>query len=531
MADPEDSTMPPMDESLWRHGRRRFDSDQLPVGERMGVVVVGAGLTGLVTAYLLARSGHHVIVLDAYDPGSLTTGGSTGKVSLLQGATLSAIAEHLPDEVVNAYVTANQAGQRWLLDFMGSHDVPFEERPAYSYADSSAGMVRLEREYDLGRSAGLPLERSRDTELPWKVGLALRLNNQLHINTMLLIDVLVAEVRALGVRVVGSCTATAVTATHDGYRVQTTQGEIDAGRVIAATGIPFLSRGGHFARIEAKRSSVAAYSGAGEWLRGMYLSVDEPRRSLLSTDLTHTNFVSGDVASDNRMLLVGGAAGVVGRPRTFTESPADVDEWTSARFPGATLFRRWWAQDYTTLDNAPYVGPLHPGEHGILVATGYAKWGLANAAAAGIALTALVNGQGLAWAHTLYRRRGWPAPNIAQMIDTNAHVAVETARGAARLVAIEHDPAGKDDAGVALDGLKPVAQCTVNGVTHRVSAICPHLGGVVTWNSAEASWDCPLHGSRFAPDGTRIEGPARSGLAAVHVGKHSDATPAPNPDE
>ena len=524
MTEPADSTMPPMNESLWRHGRRPFDSDQLPAGERMGVVVVGAGLTGLVTAYLLARSGHHVIVLDALSPGALTTGGSTGKISLLQGATLSAIAAHQPDDVAHAYVAANQAGQRWLLDFMGSHTVPYDKRPAYSYADSAAGKVRLEREYDLGRSAGLPLERSRDTELPWQVGLALRLDDQLHINTMLLLDVLVAEVRALGVRVVGDCTATAATAIQGGYRVQTAQGEIEAGRVIAATGIPFLSRGGHFARIEAKRSSVAAYTGAGEWLQGMYLSVDEPRRSLLSTDLTHTNFVSGSVTSDNRMLLVGGAGGIVGRPGTFTESTADVDEWTAARFPGATLFRRWWAQDYTTLDDAPYVGPLHPGERGILVATGYAKWGLANAAAAGIALTALVNGQGLAWAHTLYRRRGWPAPNVAQMIDTNAHVAVETVRGAARLVGIEPDPVGKDDASVALDGVRPVAQCTVDGVTHRVSAICPHLGGIVAWNAAESSWDCPLHGSRFAPDGTRLEGPARSGLATGDAGDSAAAS-------
>ncbi|WP_168429267.1 Rieske 2Fe-2S domain-containing protein, partial [Microbacterium sp. K24] len=58
----------------------------------------------------------------------------------------------------------------------------------------------------------------------------------------------------------------------------------------------------------------------------------------------------------------------------------------------------------------------------------------------------------------------------------------------------------------------PVGVSTVDGVTRAVSAVCPHLGGVLAWNDAECSWDCPLHASRFAADGTRIEGPALKDL-------------------
>ncbi|PPL20263.1 hypothetical protein GY24_01585 [Microterricola pindariensis] len=515
-----------MEESLWRHGRPPFQSDQLPVGERAGVVIVGAGLTGLVTACLLARTGHDVIVVDAHEPGALTTGGSTGKVSLLQGATLSAIADHHPEEVVRAYVAANEAGQRWLHDFLVINGVRFDERPAVSYAGSAESVARLEREFALGRSAGLSLERTRDTELPWQVEIALRLDGQLHVNTMSLIDALVDEVRAHGVRVVGGCTATAASAASGGLRVRTSHGDIMADRVIAATGTPFLSRGGHFARMEAKRSSLAAFRVPGEPMQGMYLSLDEPRRSLLSTTLAPAHS-----AGEDRLLLVGGAASIVGRARTLSERPDEVDAWTTARFPGATLLRRWWAQDYSTLDDAPYVGPLRPGERRILVATGFGKWGLANAAAAGLALTALVNGKGLAWAHTLYRRRGWPAPNVAQMLHTNAAVVAEMARGATRLLGGENEAAGaKDDARVELDGVKSVAHCTVGGVTHRVSAVCPHLGGIIAWNAEESTWDCPLHGSRFAPDGTRIEGPARNGLGAVDAGPRHVATPPAAPE-
>ncbi|KQW05739.1 hypothetical protein ASC66_12305 [Leifsonia sp. Root4] len=495
-----------MSESLWRQSRLPFESGSFQPGERTGVLVVGAGLTGLITACLLARAGDQVLVIDALYPGALASGGSTGKLSLLQGARLSDIARHQPEEVVRAYVDANRAGQNWLVTFIRSRAVRFSERPAYSLARSPAAIDRLEHEYILGRAAGLPLQRVRETELAWERGLALRLDAQIHLNPMSLVQALLAECRALGVRVIGDCTATAVSPRPNGYSAQTTRGEVTAERVIAATGTPFLSRGGHFARGDAQRSSLTAYSTPGSAVEGMYLTLDEPRRSVLTTDL-----VDGEP-----LLLVGGAAKVVGREQAASESVEAVDDWTAEHFPGATPRSRWWAQDYSTLDDAPYVGPLHPGERGILVATGFAKWGIANAAAAGLALAALVHGEGLSWAHTLYRRRGWPPRNITQMARTNLAVAAESARGVARVLGAHDDSTPSGHAAlVELDGVRPVARCTVGGVDHRVSAVCPHLGGIVAWNEAELSWDCPLHGSRFAPDGTRIEGPARGDLTAA----------------
>ncbi|HEY9423815.1 MAG TPA: FAD-dependent oxidoreductase, partial [Microterricola sp.] len=374
-----------MSESLWREDRVPFESGSFQPGERMGVLVVGAGLTGLIAACLLARAGEQVLVIDALYPGALASGASTGKLSLLQGARLSEISRHHPEAVVRAYVDANRAGQSWLATFIRSRAVRFSERPAYSLARSPAAVDRLEHEYVLGRAAGLPLQRVHDTELTWEHGLALRLDAQIHLDPMSLVQALLAECRSLGVRVIGGCTATAVGPLPNGYAARTTLGEIRAARVIAATGTPFLSRGGHFARADAQRSSLTAYSSPGVALQGMYLTLDEPPRSVLSTDL-----VGGEP-----LLLVGGAARVVGREHSAAESIEAVDDWTSAHFPGAVRRSRWWAQDYTTLDAAPYVGPLHPGERGILVATGFAKWGIANAAAAGLALAALIHGAGL----------------------------------------------------------------------------------------------------------------------------------------
>jgi len=74
------------------------------------------------------------------------------------------------------------------------------------------------------------------------------------------------------------------------------------------------------------------------------------------------------------------------------------------------------------------------------------------------------------------------------------------------------DPPAPHRGSVVREGLHPVAVSTVEGRTCRVSAVCTHLGGILTWNDEEASWDCPLHGSRFTPTGFLIEGPATEDL-------------------
>jgi nitrite reductase/ring-hydroxylating ferredoxin subunit len=235
----------------------------------------------------------------------------------------------------------------------------------------------------------------------------------------------------------------------------------------------------------------------------MYLSADTPSRSL--RDLPD---------GDGWLLLVGGNGHVTGRAASPSARLADLDRWTRGFFPEARLVHQWAAQDYRTTSRVPWAGPLLPRQDEVLVAGGYGKWGMTNAVAAALALSSRILGGHVEWADELYAW-GRPTPAaVAHTLRLNGGVAREMTLGWLRPAAHPGRREPAEGAGVvALDRVgTPTATARVNGTLHRVSAVCPHFGGILRWNDAERSWDCPLHGSRFTYDGARIEGPATCGL-------------------
>jgi Rieske Fe-S protein len=141
---------------------------------------------------------------------------------------------------------------------------------------------------------------------------------------------------------------------------------------------------------------------------------------------------------------------------------------------------------------------------------------MSNAVAAAIALSAEILGGSVPWAATLGRRVTTPS-DILTSLRFNAGVGVNAPKDwlKAELQELPGEAPGEGQGVVGRRKGRPVAESTVDGRTCRVSGVCTHLGGVLRWNDAERSWDCPLHGSRFAADGTLLEGPAVKDLPRV----------------
>ncbi|MGW5310002.1 FAD-dependent oxidoreductase [Nocardia thailandica] len=475
----------------------------LPGDARVDTLVIGAGLVGLSTAQALAAAGHDVAVIEARRVGAVTSGATTAKISALQGTRAQTIAKRHDVAVLSRYLAANLAGLDHLLDFCAGHDIAAQRVPAITYAQNESERGAVRAEYEATRAGGLPTELVDDCEVPFPTAGAVRLREQAQVDPVAVLAALAADVEARGAPVHESTRARRLRRRHGRVEVETEHGTVSASTVVVATGIPVFDRGLFFARLTPQRSYLAAFDVPGPIPAEMYLSAGSPTRSLrrVPTD-------TGEV------LFVGGSGHTVGRTRSAAAHVNDLLDWTERWFPGARLLDRWSAQDYHPVGELPWAGPLLPGTDDVLVATGLAKWGMAAGAAAATVLADRVLGRrSPEWAEVFTVARPAPGTLVAGA-QANLSVARQMTTGWLSLAghgAAAGDP--PEGAGrVERRGAHPTAVCTVDGETTAVSAVCPHLRGILAWNDAEKTWDCPLHGSRFAPDGAVLEGPATTPL-------------------
>lgn len=496
--------------SLWLDRAGPVPDDALDPDEPLDDLVVGAGLTGLTTALLLARSGRRVAVVEARTVGAVATGNTTAKLSLLQGTRLSRVLRHQSERVGRAYVEGNTEGAEWLLRFCADHDVAVQRRAAITYAADLSEVDTVRREHEAAKRLGLDVTWEEDLGTPFPSYGGVVLADQAQFDPMDVLHALVDQLRGHGGtlhqhrRVVTvSHGKPPVARLDDGTRLHSEN-------VVLATGTPMLDRGLYWAKLEPQRSYALAFETEADVPDGMYLSAGSDSRSVRDAPV-----------DGRRLLLVGGSGHDVGRTRSELGHVDRLRAWTAAYFPGSSEQHAWSAQDYASHDGIPYVGALPRGRGRVFVATGYEKWGMTNAVAAARTISGHVLGEPPSWSKPMGRRITRPSGAV-QVLAANAGVATSLVHGVARAT-LQSPPAHPEEGegGVGRDLPLPTGRARVDGRTCAVVGVCTHLGGILRWNDAERSWDCPLHGSRFAADGSVLEGPATRPLRRAKPGAHT----------
>jgi glycine/D-amino acid oxidase-like deaminating enzyme/nitrite reductase/ring-hydroxylating ferredoxin subunit len=495
MAVAETSSVPGTGMSLWLDGAAHPDRPSLRRDIDADVAVVGAGIVGLSAALELRRAGADVVVVEGRRVALGVSGNTTAKLSSLHGLTYDAIASTHGEEAARTYGAANEWGIDRIAELAEELEIACELRraPNFTYTEDPARRGELEAECEAAIAAGLPASYVEETDLPFDVAGAVRFERQAAFHPVKYLLGIAAALEQEGGKLFEHTRAVGVS---DG-RVRTEGGaQVSAERVIVATQLPFLDRGLFFARARPMRSYATSVRLRGAPQEGMYLQAESPGRSLRAVRWF-----------GEELLIVGGDSHALGRGDPAERFEA-AERYARERFDVAGFEHRWSAHDYMPEDGLPYVGRLWPFSGRYLTATGMRKWGLAMGAAAARILADAALGREHEWAPTFDPRRLPPPRSALALLEHNAESGLHFFADRARRAGGVADLA-PGEGRVIGDGLvQKAVHRDDDGRLHAVSARCTHLGCIVRWNSAERTWDCPCHGSRFEPGGAVANGPA-----------------------
>ena len=482
-------------ESLWIDTAARTDYPSLAGELQVDVAVVGGGVAGLTVALLLKRNGARVAVIEADRVGHGVTGCTTAKVTALQQTLLTSVHSHQGEAGAAVYAQASLAGVEKLAAIVAEEgiDCDLERRPAATYAASADQTKAVEQEFDVARAAGLQVEWTNELDLPYPVAGAVRLDDQVQIQPVKYAQGLARAIDGDGSAIFERSRVLSVE-DRKPCRVKTEAGVVTASQTVIATHYPLLDRGVFFARLEPVRSYCVAAPVRGSGPYEMAISAGSNARSLRSYE---------------GYLVVGGEGHPAGSAASSPERYDRLAAFAREHWDTGEITHRWSAHDPEPYDLLPIVGPYSPRSSTLYVTSGFQKWGFTSATFAAMLLSEQIGGGSHPWADRFAPNRATlrSAPRLARMnakvgLDfvgdrlrpAQAGSAQEVPRGEAKVV---RDGPGKT--GVYRDE---------DGGLHAVSLRCTHLGCLLRFNSAERSWDCPCHGSRFDVDGEVLEGPA-----------------------
>jgi glycine/D-amino acid oxidase-like deaminating enzyme/nitrite reductase/ring-hydroxylating ferredoxin subunit len=489
---------------------------------RADACVVGAGIAGLSTAYLLARAGLSVVVLDDGPIGGGETRKTTAHLSNAIDDRYVAIERAHGTAKARLAAASHTAAIAQIEAIVVSEDLAcgFERLDGYLFAPPGESTSVLDRELAAAHRAGLAqVERlPRAPLFDFDTGPCLRFPEQGQFHPLKYLRGLAAAIERGGGRIY---TGTHVTAIIGGKTatVRTALGStVSAGAVVVATNSPINDR----MSIHTKQAPYTTYViGAlleRKWtVRALYWDTLDPYHYVRFQDLEPDDAgVPPNGTSDDVLLIVGGEDHKTGQDDDQAECYARLEAWALERFPRMAPARfRWSGEVMETIDGLAFIGRNPLDEPNVYVATGDSGMGMTHGTIAGMLLTDLILGRDNPWAE-LYEPARKPIGAASTFVTENLNVArqyLDWLRPGDPTTLEEIAPG---QAARLRQGLSPRAVYRdVDGSLHECSAVCPHLGCLVEWNPSEKTWDCPCHGSRFDRFGGVIHGPANRNLDPI----------------
>lgn len=510
-------------QSIWRQNETANRSG-LEEDLRCDVCVVGAGIAGLSTAYSLAKERLRVVVIDKGTIGGGETLHTTAHLATSlddryhviralhgeQGAKMCAASHAAAIDCIESVVTAHRI------------DCDFERVSGYLFLPPGAPLDELQTELSAARAAGAEVEAA--PRVPWpdyEAGPCLRFARQGQINAARYMAGLARAFEEAGGRIF--CGTEMKGLARNPLQITTQNGRtVSCHAVVLATNTPSINRVSvHIKQAAYRTYALALRVPAGYVPHGLYWDTRQRVEDSQDSAYHYVRVASLDAQGPTvaphgeEVLIVGGEDHRTGQEDDGEARWNRLEAWARERFPKAgDIECKWSGQVWEPADHVAFIGRNPNDTDEVYIVTGDSGMGMTHGAIAGLILPELIEGRTHPWSRLydparvtlrsgdLYQENINTAAQYMDWLKPGDVESVEEIRpGCGALVR----------SGLALHAVYR----DDSGSLHECSAVCPHLGGIVHWNSAEATWDCPCHGSRFDVEGRVLTGPATAPLTVL----------------
>lgn len=476
------------------------------------IVVVGAGITGITTAYLLKKAGSSVALIDRERVASMDTGHTTAHLTYVTDVQLQELARNFGNDHAQAAWDAGAAAIEEIERIVTEEqsDCEFVRVPSYVHVREDGSSKKeassLKKEADLAVKLGFDatyLDSAPYFNLP-----AVRFANQAKFHPRKYLRSLVEKIPGNGSHVFEKSAASEFDA--EKRRVKVNRSWISFDRVVMATNNPLVGLA-NIAGATLLQTKLSLYT---SYALGARLPANTIPEALFWDTRDPYDYLRIDRNHDFDYLVYGGEDHKTGQKKETQKPYVRLLTRLKKIIPAASIDHRWSGQVICTTDGLPYIG--ENADHQF-VATGYCGNGMTFGTVAAIMARDWSTGRKNPWTELFSVDRKKIKGAAWNYLRENKDYPYYMIKD--RLARPEADSVRELKPGegmiVGRRGKKVAAFRDFGGNIHRLSPVCTHLGCLVRWNSAESTWDCPCHGSRFKPTGEVIAGPAEQPLPPI----------------
>ena len=474
--------------SYWVESTKETNFPVLSKDFDTDVLIIGGGITGITTGYMLSDYPLKISIVDASKMAMGVTANTTAKITSQHGLFYDYLLNSFNFDTAKEYLDSNENAIKTISNIIEKEniDCDFTYQNSYVYTCNKSNIIRIANEVNAVKLLGLNAEYITECPLPFPIEAAIKFPNQAQFHPRKYLLSLLDILEKRNVNIYEDSKVIDIKHVKNKYEVYVNGYKITAKYLVMACHYPIKNFPGmYFIKMYQDSSYAIGVEMQNSIFDGMYISCDTPSTSFRSTNLDN----------GNKLLIVGGSGHKTGATNiNIEDSYTNLKNYIKTIYPKSKVKYKWMTEDCVSLDKIPYIGEFSNFLPNMYVATGYKKWGITTSHVAAKIISDLILEKGNPYKDIYTATRLKPIKNSKEFGNIIKQSTYSLAINKFSAPIISYKELKNDSGGVVdYNGQKLGIYKDKNGHFFAVIPYCRHLGCELSWNNLEKTWDCPCH--------------------------------------